>query len=278
MTTVNRSFGVKAADQHRMSILDTIGHIVRHPFNRGHEISALRRYLAWQIGSRTLRTPVVMPFVGGARLVVAAGMTGATGNVYSGLQEFPSMGLVLHLLRAGDLFFDVGANVGSYSILAAETGASCISFEPVAETFSQPSRNIRLNDFGDRCEAVMACVGREEGTAEMTIGLGPVNHVVAKGESGASRTVRQVTLDGFLPRAPSMLKIDVEGVRVEVLADANGLPIPPSWPSPSRWNWARSAMAPTRTKSTRPHRKRVSDRDLRSVQPAAQSLAGHRTG
>lgn len=201
-----------------MSILDTIGHIVRHPFNRGHEITAIKRYLAWQIGTRTLGTPVVVPFVGNAKLVVSAGMAGATGSVYCGLHEFPRMCLTLHLLRAGDLFVDVGANVGLYSILAAETGANCIAFEPVTETFSHLGVNIRLNDFGGRCEAITACVGREDGSADITIGFGPMNHVVVKSEGSNSRTVKQVALDRYLTRAPTMLKIDVEGFEAEVLA------------------------------------------------------------
>lgn len=46
-------------------------------------------------------------------------MTGATGNWYCGLQEYEDMSFVLHALRPGDLFVDVGANIGSYSILAA---------------------------------------------------------------------------------------------------------------------------------------------------------------
>jgi hypothetical protein len=57
-----------------------------------------------------------------------SGMTGATGNLYVGLHEFEEMAFLLHFLRPGDLFADVGANVGSYTILAAvavERGTHC---------------------------------------------------------------------------------------------------------------------------------------------------------
>jgi hypothetical protein len=47
------------------------------------------------------------------------GMTGATQNIYVGLQEFVDIMLTLHFLRKGDLFLDMGANVGSYTILAS---------------------------------------------------------------------------------------------------------------------------------------------------------------
>ena len=45
-------------------------------------------------------------------------MHGVTGNVYCGLHDFAEMSFMLHLLRAGDLFADIGANVGSYTVLA----------------------------------------------------------------------------------------------------------------------------------------------------------------
>jgi hypothetical protein len=44
-----------------------------------------------------------------------------SGNIYAGLHEFGDMAFVLHFLRAGDLFADVGANIGSYTVLASMT-------------------------------------------------------------------------------------------------------------------------------------------------------------
>ena len=55
---------------------------------------------------------------------------GATGNLYVGLHEFEEMAFLLHFLRRGDLFADVDANVGSYTILAAvAVGTEAIAFE-----------------------------------------------------------------------------------------------------------------------------------------------------
>ena len=63
-------------------------------------------------------------------------MTGATGNIYTGLHEFEDMMFLLHLLRPGDIFVDAGANIGSYTVLAsAVVGAKSISFEPVPPLF-----------------------------------------------------------------------------------------------------------------------------------------------
>ena len=73
-------------------------------------------------------------------------MTGATGNIYAGLHEFNDMAFCLHLLRSGDLFVDVGANIGSYTVLASKVaGANSITLEPVPQTFERLKRNVNIN-------------------------------------------------------------------------------------------------------------------------------------
>ncbi len=62
---------------------------------------------------------VIVHWIGGTRLAARRGMTGLTGNIYAGLHEFADMAFLLHFLRPSDLFADVGANVGSYTILAS---------------------------------------------------------------------------------------------------------------------------------------------------------------
>ena len=61
-----------------------------------------------------------------------------TGNIYCGLAEFADMAFVLHVLRAGDLFVDIGANAGAYTLLASSVaGAKTTCFEPVPATYAR---------------------------------------------------------------------------------------------------------------------------------------------
>jgi hypothetical protein len=62
-----------------------------HPLNRADKWAALKRYLRWQIGSRSVPGDVLLPFVDRTYLRVRPGMTGATGNIYAGLHEFEGM-------------------------------------------------------------------------------------------------------------------------------------------------------------------------------------------
>lgn len=122
-----------------------------------------------------------------------------------------------HFLRPGDLFCDIGANVGSYTVLAsASAGADTVAFEPSLDACEWISRNIALNGLVDRVEIRNIALGSKSGTVPFTTRRGTENRVDAAGDI----TVSMETLDGCLPRRPAMLKIDVEGYEVEVLKGA----------------------------------------------------------
>jgi FkbM family methyltransferase len=185
---------------------------------------AWKRWLRWQVGSRLLGAPVIMPWLEGSSLVVETGMTGATGNLYCGLHEFNDMALVLHFFGGGPgMFLDVGANIGSYSVLAAKVcGASVIALEPVPETFNKLTRNLLINGIQDRVEAHRAAVGDVPGSLNFSADRDTMNQVVGDGYHGASIQVQVVTLDNLLEgRTAQVWKVDVEGFERQVLAGAS---------------------------------------------------------
>ena len=129
-----------------MSIFSLASFIIKHPLNKGDTIGSLVRFVKWQIGSRLTNSAIVYDWVNRSKFLVRTGETGLTGNIYTGLHEFSDMGFLLHVLRDGDLFIDVGANVGSYTILAcAAIGARGYAIEPVPATYRRLVDNIRLN-------------------------------------------------------------------------------------------------------------------------------------
>ncbi len=168
--------------------------------------------------------PVAVPFVNQSVLMVHPGMTGATQNIYCGLHEFADTSFLLHLLRSGDLFVDVGANAGVYTILAsAAIGAKSISLEPNPSTFDWLKRNIRLNDLEGLVELHNACAGKGEGVVGFDVsGQDTTNHVC---ESASTSTqvlnVPVIALDQCIGvKCPILIKIDVEGFESTVLAGA----------------------------------------------------------
>ena len=186
-------------------------------------MSALIRFARWQIGSRLLPGDVIHPWVNGAKYIVRTGETGLTGNIYAGLHEFSDMGFVLHVLREADLFVDVGANVGAYTILACSSiGARGISFEPVPSTYERLINNIRLNNIENRVSCFNLALGDRIGKVAFSSDKGPMNHVLAENERTAKELVVNVsTLDEVLKEdVPFLMKIDVEGYETLMLRGA----------------------------------------------------------
>jgi len=198
--------------------------ILRHPINRQHKAAALLRVLRWQLRSRISSRPVVVDYVNDSKLLVRRGMSAAVANVYLGISEYHDMAFILHTLRPGDVFIDVGANVGTISILAALTGAQVVAFEPVPSTFEALRANIALNRLQSRIQARRTGVASQCGVLEFTAEEDSTNHVAGGAwPDGPQQTVAaQVTsLDEALAGlAATMLKIDVEGYETEVLRGA----------------------------------------------------------
>ena len=206
-------------------MLKTLRFIARHPLNRGQSLRAVGRFARWQLATRILPGPRIVPFVGDSVLAMERGMTGATGNWYCGLQEPADMAFVLHLLRADDHFLDVGANVGSFTVLAAGcAGSRATAIEPIPQTFRHLRRNVLVNDLADRVACHNLGAGARDETLRFTGGLDAANHVATGAAAQAPGTVAVPVrrIDDILgDDMPTLVKIDVEGWEAQVL---DGMP------------------------------------------------------
>ncbi len=202
-------------------IFNTLKFIYQHPFNRNNKLRALIRFFKWQINCRLNPYPVIYPLTDNSKIVVWRGLTGATGNLYCGLMDYQEMTFLLHFLRPDDLFIDVGANVGVYSILAsAEAGAKSMAFEPIPLTFGHLKDNININQLSNLVMAKNIALGGEKGVLKFTKTLDTTNHVVSKDEVD-SLEIETNTLDNILGNeCPILIKIDVEGFESEVIRGA----------------------------------------------------------
>lgn len=196
--------------------------IVKHPLSRRNPISAAVRFARWQIASRFSPGRIALPFVANTFLLARTGMTTATGNYYYGLMEPNEMGFLLHMLRPGDLFLDVGANIGSYTVLSsAVVGAKTVSIEPIQDTFQSLKKNVLLNDIVERVDLNNIGLSNKPGVLRFTAGGDAINHVVRDGEVADSVEIPVLTVDAVMEgRTPALIKIDVEGFELKVLEGA----------------------------------------------------------
>lgn len=196
-------------------------HFAGHPLTHDQVGRSLLRFARYQLAWRLARAPTLIEWIGGVRLIVGPGMRGVTGEAYLGLNEFADMLFCAHLLRPGDLFVDVGANLGTYSLVAAKVaGANAIAIEPIAATVAQLRDHLRLNDVAALVEVASVGISDAAGELWFTNDADALNRVADAAHLGAIR-VPVTTLDALVSeRAPFCIKIDVELHESAVLAGA----------------------------------------------------------
>lgn len=129
-------------------------------------------------------------------------------------------------LEEGDVLWDVGANIGGYSLIAAAAGASrVVAVEPAAANFAALCDNISLNRF--ESVIVPLPVVLADRTALLALDeqdrrAGATHRLAAGG--GAGRQVLGFALDDLISRfqlpSPALLKLDVDGAEPLVLQGA----------------------------------------------------------
>jgi len=211
-------------------LLRTLHWAANHPVSRGAKGQGMYRFVRAQIGARMTPGDVCVAFPNNTSLLVPPWMKGAAHFIWPSLVEFEEMSFVMHFLKAEDLFVDVGANIGAYTVLAgAVAGARTISFEPGSLAYGFLVKNIRLNNLPDRATARNLALGSRQETVSFTEGLGTENYVVRGGGDAGLVRVEQSTLDAQTNGLePAAMKIDVEGFEKDVLAGAENLLKKPS--------------------------------------------------
>jgi FkbM family methyltransferase len=125
----------------------------------------------------------------------------------------------------GATVVEVGANIGGHTVqLAKLVGpqGSVLAFEPQRIIFGLLCANLMLNE-QFHVRAIRAAVGDANGTVEMPV-LDPYAAQnfggVSVGPSAAGDTVPLVMLDNYTLPSLRLLKIDVEGMEINVLNGA----------------------------------------------------------
>jgi FkbM family methyltransferase len=180
-----------------------------------------RRLVHWWIKGRDVR--IASGIGTGLKLNAAA-----SNPAYAlGTNELPVQQVLSQHLAVGSVFYDIGANIGFFSVLAARLvgmQGQVYAFEPLPENADAIRRNIKLNAF-DNIQVIEAAVAERAGAAEFM-----VSHYSGGSSLAAASippdlkeiiTVEMVALDDLLEQGrilpPHVVKIDVEGAELQVL-------------------------------------------------------------
>ena len=132
---------------------------LRHPLWRANRLAPFLRFAKLQFIFATGHNQVNIRWIEKLILPIKQGDNGLTGNYYLGLHEFEDMAFAIHILRENDSFVDVGANLGSYSLLASGASkAFSFAYEPVPSTYSKLKQNIIINSLSNKVSTSMIAI------------------------------------------------------------------------------------------------------------------------
>jgi len=148
------------------------------------------------------------------------------GNVLGmdvrGVWEPGDLAFILHAMKDGGAFYDVGANIGWFSLNVAVhcPSATIVAFEPYDAALR---KHIALNNIpASRIHIYGCALGSENSMICMTEGLLAGNHIAKTGRPFSVRALDDIVVEQRLPD-PKVVKIDVEGFEYEVLKGAEQL-------------------------------------------------------
>src|SRR5215813_5723448 len=163
------------------------------------------------------------------------------GLVARGCQSYEPhyVDLLRSLIKAGDTVFDVGANIGFYSVLFSKwvgKQGKVVSFEPDPKTISLLKRNLELNHCSNAIvrEIALSKVSGEDMFSRDIftgstghLGTGPTygEELFGNGRRETLVTVKTSTPDdeARINGIPNLLKLDIEGGEFDVLQGATNV-------------------------------------------------------
>jgi FkbM family methyltransferase len=201
---------------------------------------SLKTVNGWAILPSSLKRPDQSPRFNlsfPAYLSTDIGAENLVSNEFGKGYELATRNLIERILRKGDLFVDIGAHWGLFTLQAATHPAGeieVISFEPELVNALILTENIAKNNLTEIVTVVCAACGHQFDLAPLTtnstmghsirgVGL-PPNAI-----RGPTKWVPLITLDGALahlqkePEQRVVLKIDAEGFEPQIIAGAKSL-------------------------------------------------------
>lgn len=155
----------------------------------------------------------------GARWIAGAGPHG----IWLGSYERPVQHALKAGLEVGGVFFDIGANAGFYTLLAARLVGSTgkvFAFEPLPENVDLLKKHVALNALGNvdvHATAITDTSGRARfarSSSRFT------SHLQGGGEFEVSTEVLDTLVDSGAIPPPTLIKMDIEGGEARALAGA----------------------------------------------------------
>lgn len=186
------------------------------PCNEGRRIRTISRYfLAKSLKYAGITKKIDWPPGMNSKMFYRPNCTVSEKCLICGKYDHDTMRFLEEQLGAQEVFYDVGANVGPFSILASLCGATVFAFEGAPSTHKRLQENFLLNSIEVEHALNLAVSDTSKEVNFLDDEGSSVNQIV---EDRACK-VKAVSIDDFAEThpAPSFVKIDTEGHELKVI-------------------------------------------------------------
>jgi len=208
-------------------IILIFNNLLKTNFGRAKILKVVKNFLVLQIKKKLSQKPFVFKTCSKSFAFVQKGIDSSSisGLFYYGLNEFNEVLFAWHILRPDDIFFDIGANQGSWGLILCPKKIICHQFEPSTETFEILKKQISLNErFKDYLIPHKKAISNKNSTVNFTKDFFTSNQIIEKNKKDINyEKVKSITLNSASEKygMPTLIKIDVEGFNYQVLEKGN---------------------------------------------------------
>ena len=165
---------------------------------------------------KEMAVPIIQGPLKGKRWIAGSSNHGC----WLGSYEYEKQKSFIKRVKPGDVVFDIGANVGFYTLLASVLVGSegrVIAFEPLPRNLVYLNRHMKMNHCLN-VNVLPYAVSDCEMTAEFTFSKDPsMGHLCTKGDIAVQTVLIDKLIESKKLFPPDVMKIDVEGAELSVL-------------------------------------------------------------
>lgn len=197
--------------------------VLNHPANRRSPLRAILKMFYWKFNKHFFKKDLIIEISPGVRCICPY-WSSYGGIIYMTRNpEYFETGIFLKVLQKDSTVFDVGCNIGYYTLLAAgkATEGKVFSFDVDPRISKITRKNIELNNFSERVTFINSLVSDKNGTEYFVNEKeSEMSHIAYRPTPGTKK-YRTFTLDSFSSRKHlekiRIVKIDVEGAEFKVI-------------------------------------------------------------
>ena len=210
-------------------MINSLKVLLQFPYNKKYPLKAISRFLEWKL-IRLFKIKNYKKQIWSDKYIyLSFDSLQSMWLMYHYIVDWEEFNLIENYLKNNMVFFDVGSNMGFYTLWASRflnISGSIHSFEPDENNFNRLYENLKINNIQKFVTINQVAISDINGILQFSIGLDGENHILSNANDAFTK-VDSLSLDFYCKsnnvNCIDYLKVDVEGFELMVIKGAKNL-------------------------------------------------------